>query len=254
MILDGSVMGAEERGYFITILMDRKEDVERDLVQVVKSREVDGLLLSILKNGDPRIACLRDAQVPFVLINSEEKGVTCVNHDSRPGMEKAFSHLSEYKHPHIGFVSGDMNYLNAEERLALARELSVTHHMELTVVDGNFSRTSGYYAAGKLLQGRRRPTAIITSSDREALGVLEYCRDHGLSLPKDLSLIGFDNFDYVSLVKPILSAISNPVREASLKAARLLADIIEGKLKRPKIVRLKTDYIPRESVGPFKQN
>lgn len=253
MILDGAVMGAESKGYFITILMDKKSDLERDLVQIVKAKEVDGLLLSILKLGDPRIIRLKDEKIPFVLINSEEKGVTCVNHDPRPGMVKALEHLAVCKHRHIGFISGDICYQNAIERISLVQELCTSHQMELSIADGNFSRTSGYYAAGKLLNKSNRPTAILTSSDREALGVLEYCRDHRFSIPNDVSLISFDNFDNVSLVKPILSAISNPVREASMEAATLLTDIIEGKLKKPKIVRLQTEYIPRESVGPNNQ-
>jgi LacI family transcriptional regulator len=250
MILDGAVMAAEARGFFVTILLDRQGDQERDLVHFVRSREVDGLLLSILKKGDPRVARLRENDAPFVLINSEEAGVTCVNHDARPGMEKAFAHLAGFGHAHLGFVSGDLDYLNARDRLALAQDLSRKHRMRLTVADGNFSRTSGYYAAGKLLRAKDRPTAVLTSSDRQAIGVLEYCRDHDHPIPQSLSLISFDDFDSVSLVKPILSAISNPVREASMEAARLLIEMVEGRLKRPKTIRLDTGFIARESTGP----
>lgn len=249
MILDGVVMAAEERGYFVTIIMDREKGAERDLVKIVKAREVDGLLLSILKKGDPRIAELRDNQIPFVLINSEEEGVSCVNHNARPGMEAALSQLAEFGHKRLGFICGDMAYLNAVERLALVKELARKHGMHLLIEAGNFSRTSGYYASGKLLQNSRRPTAILTSSDREALGVLEYCRDHKIAIPRELSLIGFDDFDSVSLVKPILSSIYNPVREASMKAADLLIDRIIKKAAKPKTIRLDTHYHSRESTG-----
>ncbi len=250
MILDGAIESAEARGNFVTIILDRKDDVERELVSIIRSREVDGLLLSILKKGDPRVIKLKESKEPFVLINSEEEGVTCVNHDPRPGMEKAFSHLAELGHRHIGFISGDLKYLNAVERMEVARKLADSYKIKLSMVEGNFSRTSGYYATGKFLGSKQKPTAIFTSSDREALGVLEYCRDHNISIPGELSLIGFDDFDSVSLVKPILSAVSNPVREASMVAVNLLLDIVEGKLKRPKTIRLKTNFTIRESTGP----
>jgi LacI family transcriptional regulator len=214
---------------------------------------VDGLLLSILKKGDPRVAELKKNQIPFVLINSEEKGVPCVNHDARPGMETAFSHLSEFGHRRVGFVCGDMYYLNAVERRDIALALAREHRMEISLADGNFSRTSGYYAAGKLLIGKNRPTAIITSSDRESLGVMEYCRDHKIIIPSDLSLISFDDFDATSLVRPFLSAVNNPVKEASMEAAYLVSDIIEGKQKKAKTIRLKTCFIARESTGPCKK-
>lgn len=250
MILDGAVLAAEDLGYFVTIILEQEKGRERDLVKVVKSREVDALLLSILKTGDPRIAKLKENGVPFALVNSEAPGVNCVNHDARPGMEKAFEHLAEKGHRKIGFVSGDMAYLNAVERLQTARELSLRHRMELKVVDGDFSRTSGYLATGKLLTGSTRVTAVVTSSDREALGVLEYCRDHEIAVPRDVSVVGFDDFDSVSLIRPILTAVSNPVREASMEAVRLLVGSLEKKSGKTRIIRINTDFVPRESTGP----
>jgi DNA-binding LacI/PurR family transcriptional regulator len=90
----------------------------------------------------------------------------------------------------------------------------------------------------------------MTSSDREALGVLEYCRDHKMDIPSAISLIGFDDLDPAGHVHPALTTVHNPVRETALEAARLLIHIIEGKENNPQTIRLDTSFKIRKSLGP----
>jgi len=249
VLLDGTVSFAEERGYSVTIILDKQGDQFKNLPLLVKRKEIDGLLISILCKEDPRIHDLLQENIPFVLVNSVVENAFCVDNNPEPGMRLAIHYAREMGHQKIGFIAGDMNYHNAGERFSFFRNLAGEFGFDYTIEEGNFSKTSGYYAAGKLLQADPRPTLIMTSSDREALGVLEYCRDHKINIPSDISLIGFDNLDPAGYVYPSLTTINNPIRGVAAEGARLLIDIIEGKEKEPRVVRLDTGFVVRQSSG-----
>ncbi|OGJ85657.1 MAG: hypothetical protein A2268_16790 [Candidatus Raymondbacteria bacterium RifOxyA12_full_50_37] len=247
-LLNGLVTGAEEKGYSITIIVDTTGDTYKDLSKIVQSKEVDGLLLAINKINDLRIPELKKNNVPFVLINSYGKGFSSVDNNPLPGMTAAFEHLISLGHTTIGYISGDMHYYNAIDRLEAFKTLAEKFKVTTQVEVGNFSKTSGYYCAGKLLQGAP-VTAIMTSSDREALGVLEYCRDHAIAIPDKVSVIGFDDLDPAAYVHPALTTIDNPVDETGKAASQLLIDTLETRTNDPRQIRLDTGFIIRQSTG-----
>jgi LacI family transcriptional regulator len=216
----------------------------------VDGREVDGLLLSVTPTDDERIAALRKRRIPFVLINNYVKGISSVDGNPRPGMRRAFEYAVEQGHSRIGYITGDMGYRNAIDRLAVFRELADEFSVSNTVAEGNFSRTSGYICAGKLLQSRERPTLIMTAADREAMGVLDYCGQHRIRVPDDVSVIGYDNLEPARTISPGLTTVDNPVTQAGFVGAQTLVDIIEGKARRPVARWLDTGFVVRESSGP----
>jgi LacI family transcriptional regulator len=254
VLLDGIVMAAEELGYSVTIILDKRGEEYKDLAQLVKSKEVDGLLLAIVKINDGRLAALQSAKVPLVLINSRHPGLCSVDNNPRPGLELAFEHIRKLGHRRLGFITGDPEYNNSRDRLEAFQQLAAAAGLETVVAEGNFSRTSGYYAAAKLLQSDPRPTAILASSDREALGVLEYCRDHGIRTPEDLSVIGYDNFDPSISSQPTLTTVDNPARQTGAEASKLLIEMIEGRIQQPKEIKLDTGFIQRQSTGERSSN
>lgn len=248
-ILDGAVLGAEERGFRVVIVIDRRHEGTDDLVRLVQSSEVDGLLFTATPADDDRIASLRDACVPFVLVNNYCDGVNSVDNRPEPGMRKAFEQLYAYGHRVFGYVSGDMGYRNATDRLAVFRKLAAEFNVETRVELGNFSRANGYMCAGRLLQAQSAPTAIMTAADRAALGVLDYCRQHRIRVPEDVSVVGFDNLDPAQDIIPALTTVDNPVTATGRAAARLLVDLIEKKIRKPVTQWLDTGYVIRQSTG-----
>ncbi|MBD3240686.1 MAG: LacI family DNA-binding transcriptional regulator, partial [Chitinivibrionales bacterium] len=248
-LLDGAVLGAEERGYHVTVVLDRRHDDVDEIAGMVSSREVDGLLLSVTPADDDRVLALKKRGIPCVLINNYMKGMSSVDGDPRAGMRLAFEHALELGHARLGYVTGDMAYRNAVDRLAMVHRLAEEHGVKISVAEGNFSRTSGYIAAGKLLQSPRPPSLIMTAADREAMGVLDYCRQHRLRVPEDVSVIGYDNLEPARTVSPGLTTVDNPVTRAGLVGAQLLIDTIEGKTKRPVARWLETGFVVRESTG-----
>jgi DNA-binding LacI/PurR family transcriptional regulator len=250
-LLDGAVRGAEEHGYFVTIILDRKEKA-CDLALLVKSREIDGLLITIPSMDDPRFDELRSRNVPCVLVNDYRDGFNCVDGKPDAGMRKALEHSVSLGHRRIGFITGDMHYRNAIDRLAVFNRLAREFGIDSSTAEGNFSRTSGYRCAGKLLRDGNSPTLIMASCDREAIGVIDYCREHGLHVPGDVSVIGYDNLDPASDVTPALSTVDNQVMKTGWEAARLLCEILEGQAQPPITRWLDTDFVIRQSIGPCK--
>jgi LacI family transcriptional regulator len=248
-LLNGVVSGAEERGYSITIIVDREGEKFKDLPVIVKRREVDGLLMSTMTINDPRIETLKKEKVPFVLINHYCRGCSSVDNDPAEGMRSALEYLKDMGHSRVGFIAGDMQYQNGIDRLNAFKEFAQQCDMETRVLSGDFSKTSGYYGAGKLLNGKERVTAIMNSSDRQAFGVLDYCRDHNIDVPDGLSVIGYDNLFTAQYIHPLLSTIDNPVMDTGHVSAILLIDMIERKIRGIKGVKLKTGFIIKDSTG-----
>jgi LacI family transcriptional regulator len=248
-LLDGAVRGAEECGYLITIILDRKEQA-CDLALLVKSKEVDGLLITIPTLDDPRFDELRCQNLPCVLINDYREGFSSVDGKPDAGMHKALEQAIGLGHRRIGFITGDMRYRNAVDRLAVFQRCARELNFDPSIAEGNFSRTSGYRCAGRLLRAENAPSLIMTSCDREAIGAIDYCREHGLSVPDDISIIGYDNLDPAGDVTPALSTVDNQVMKTGSEAARLLCDILEGRAETPVARWLDTDFVVRQSLGP----
>lgn len=248
-LLDGVLQKAEALGYSVTIVLDKKDDKFKDLSEMIYSKELDGFLFSVTPLDDPRFKDLMSHNVPFVLLNNNIEGASCVNCDPYAGTRDALSHLSYLGHKHVAYINGDINYWDGRERLAVFEKLCTEQGMDYSLFEGNFSKRSGIRAAEKLLRGPRKPTAIMTSSDRCALGVLEYCKKEQIKIPDDLSLIGFDNLGPARDSVPGLSTIHNPVVRMGSEAMDLLYQRLSGAIKKETRLFIDSGFIIRESTG-----
>jgi LacI family transcriptional regulator len=248
-LLDGAVLGAEELGYSITIVLDKVEAATHDYYALIKSRTYDGLLFAVTQADFAPFHFLKKNHVPFVMINNYCDGLDSVDARPEPGMRKAFAHAAELGHRRIGYITGDMTYRNAIDRLDTFRRLAVEFDVQSSVTEGTFSKSSGFQGTARLLEQRDPPTLIMTSSDRAALGVLSYCAGWGIRVPDDLSVIGYDNLHPAQDVHPALSTVDTPVSRAGWDAAQLLIGIINGAVSGPVQKWLDTGFVPRESTA-----
>ena len=192
-LLDGVVLESDANGYSPTIILDKQDSGTESYHDLIRSKTVDGLLFAVTRDNFTPFAGLREQGVPFVLINNYHEDLNSVDALPESGMRKAFSHGCNLGHRRFGYITGDMRYRNAIDRLAAFKRLSKEFEVETSIVEGDFSRTSGTIGAGKLLSGQWKPTIILTSSDRCAFGILNYAAGRGVRIPMDLSVIGYDN-------------------------------------------------------------
>ncbi|MEX2442276.1 MAG: substrate-binding domain-containing protein [Alkalispirochaeta sp.] len=121
--------------------------------------------------------------------------------------------------------------------------------IEPSIVDGDFSRTSGRRGAERLLDHPTPPTTIMTASDRAAIGVLDYCKGRGISVPTDVSVIGYDNLYTAEDTSPPLTTVANPIEQSGYVGMQTLIDLLEERQQGPVYHWLDTSLKVRDSTA-----
>lgn len=151
-------------------------------------------------------------------------------HDA-DGAAQAARHLASLGHKKIAHVHGPRSFRSAHERLAGFREGLSEFGLELEeslTVEAGYTFESGVRAANKLLSLAKRPTAIFAGNDEMAIGIYTSARKLGLSIPDDLSIIGFDDTPMASRIAPALTTVRLPIRDMGAEAAVALMRLIKG--------------------------
>lgn len=161
-----------------------------------------------------------------------------VRSDNRHGMRLAVDHLHGLGHRSIAYLSGPAeNSLNIERREAVAEAL-VQHGLSLpqsAVIDGDFSLEAGRLAAARVAALSPRPTAVVCASDQLAIGLIFGLMSMGLSVPEDISVIGFDDIATARYYNPPLTTVRQDRAGLGVRASMLLIDGLEGRKPRHQI-------------------
>jgi DNA-binding LacI/PurR family transcriptional regulator len=228
---------------------------EADYVHMLLERRVDGMIFISSEvtdlrsdHGHYRRLLGEGARIVFVNGASEQLDVTSVGVDERAAGRIATEHLLELGHRRIAFAAGD-------EHVSPTREKAEGHAAALRAagleLDGLVTYTAfgveGGRAAFRILAGAAGgpPTGIICSSDLMAIGVLREAELHGVDVPSDLSVVGFDGIEAVDWTEPRLTTVEQPIDEIAETAVRaLLALIAEPGQELPNYV-----FRPRLRIG-----
>jgi LacI family transcriptional regulator len=228
---------------------------EMEYVARLSHGMVDGLVVVLPRGLTDYVERLRAERFPFVIVDhdAEAPGCNLVNASNRVGTRDAIRHLIGLGHRRIGFVTGTRGVGSAEERLAGYREALAEAGVpwdERLVTDGDFLEKRGYAGGLALLALDDAPTAIFASADSAAIGVLRAARERGLVVPRDLSVIGFDDIPEASLVTPALTTVLQPMREMGRAAVRLLMGVLREPDRPPTTIVLSTSLVVRDSTAP----
>lgn len=223
----------EPRGYALVLQMapDAVASTERYRLLAAEHR-VDGVFLDEIRVDDPRIPLLEQLGIPTVAINSDEAGAPfpSVRQDYRPGIEAAVRHLIELGHRRIAHVSGGAEFIHSRQRLGVWRETLAAEGLEPgPVFEGDFTLGSGIAAADALLRDRKAVTAVVCANDLMAIGFLARADDLGFSVPRDVSVTGYDGNDMGAFLRPSLTTVMTSPSAIGKAAAGMLLDIIDGK-------------------------
>lgn len=256
MLLGGMLKCAEHGYRMIFELVDTHSDhVERELLGAIAALQPDGIILTPPHSDSPQIVnFLAEQKIPFVRIGSIQNGAGIpVSMDDEGSAHQATRYLLERGHRKIGFISGSSEYALSGWRVDGWRRAMQEAGLPCDglLAEGDFSYASGVEAAGKLLSGPERPTAIIASNDQMALATLEVARLMGLSVPEDLSLISFDNTPLVHFTQPPLTAVDQPIAATTSKAVELLIAAQKGDAAPKELTVVQASIFVRESVAPL---
>lgn len=227
---------------------------EEKLVNTLRERQVDGLIITTTKLKGDVLKTLLAEDFPFVLLFSTIKGgpMSAVGVDNYRGGYGATDHLVALGHRRIGMVAGsfaitDRSYHRWHGYRMCLRGHGIPYDKEL-LVQTDFSLESGRDAVKKLLALKDPPTAVFCSNDYMALGAMKGARELGLNLPGDLSIVGFDDMQTASYVIPALTTIRQPAYEMGEIATELLFQRMETPTK-PVQRMLESSLIIRESTA-----
>ena len=215
---------------------------------------VDGMFVLNAWSTDVSIRELGEANVPFILVNGKITGqedFPYVGFDNRGGVKKAIDHLVKLGHERIGIINGRMTTTNALERFQAFQENLAEHKLEFHqewVADGDFEEEGGYKAALKILTAVRRPSAILCASDLMAIGAVRALKEKGVSVPEDMSIVGFDNMEEAAYHEPLLTTVAFSAYEMGKLAARKMFQIIAEENLVEKATTLQAELIEREST------
>jgi LacI family transcriptional regulator len=229
---------------------------ERELLDSLRSLSVRGFILAPTSTSDNQhIVSLAREGSPIVLIDRVAENVRCdsVVVDNEGGARQAVEYLIANGHRRIALLRDDSRIFTAQERLAGYRNALQAHGIALDESLIEVSRSTVQHAIEatiRLFSRRDRPTALFTVDSLMTQGALLALRSLGIAIPRDVSLVGFDDFDLATFTDPQITVVEQPIAEIGPLAARMLLDRLEGKKDPPRHVRFSTRLLIRGSVAP----
>ncbi|MGH3417602.1 MAG: LacI family DNA-binding transcriptional regulator, partial [Actinocrinis sp.] len=225
-------------------------------VDGVLARRPTGVVL-VLSDLDPaQRAQLTSRDIPFVVMDpagDPGEDVPSVGATNWHGGLAATRHLLELGHRRIAVIGGPGRMMCSRARIGGYRAAMDTAGLPIDpelIREGDFHHETGYTFGLELLRLPDRPTAVFTGNDLQALGLYEAARELGLVIPRDLSVVGFDDLPIARWIGPPLTTVRQPLTEMAEAAARLVIDLSRG--KKPTALRadLATRLIERSSTAP----
>lgn len=245
-----SAAAAQQGRFAIVATTDDNPEASRKAAEALIHRGVDGLILTTAREGDHFGNELRDRGVPFVYALRHNGASAASVGDDQLGGYLATRHLIDLGHRRIGIIAGPDYATSSLGRLAGYRqalsEAGIKVAPEL-VVPSTFSIESGETAAQTLLNLERPPTAIFAINDNTAIGSMSAIARAGLTVPEDISLVGYNDIPIVSRLPVPLTTVRVPFDRVAEVALQLLFD--EGEMETVKIIT--PSLIPRKSTKPF---
>lgn len=249
-VVRGAEREATRRGYTL-VLAESQESGEREAEAAERVLpSVDGLVLVTSRLADDQIQDLAERR-PLVVINREVEGVNSVVPELDPGIEQALAHLAELGHTAIAFLSGPanswMNRARRESVLANApsRGMAVAEiGPAAPTLDGGRAAIDAVVASGV--------TAVLAYNDLMAIGLMRAAQERGLTVPGQLSIIGFDDIFGSDFTSPQLTTVRTPLGRIGEDAVRRALDLIDDTTTAPAATEepLLTELIVRGSTGP----
>ena len=243
-------------GYDI-ILCNSEDKMENDIkyITLLKNRRVDGLLLamsaeSLQPNNLNKIKnLLNGLDIPYIMIDRYIDGdYYYVGVDNETSGYNIAKYLIDKGHRKIGAITGPMYLSSSINRLKGFKRCLEEHSIEIPkdyIQYMKYDMNSGYLAAKELL--KKDITAIFAFNDLQAYGVISYAKEVGIKIPEDLSLAGFDDLLYSSILDTKLTTVKQPIEQIAKESCEMMLRLIDN-IAGEKQIRLKTEIIIRNSI------
>ncbi len=247
--VEDGLIGHNYEAIFVSGHWDPADEARR--LTSLMGRGVDGVVL-IMGGLEDSVMARHANGVPMVLMgrHSALKQVHSLSFDHYDGACRAVRHLVELGHKRIAFVSGPPDRFDADERMRGYRDTLAQAGIafdDQLVASGNYVEPGGVTAMNILLDRGRPFTAVFAGNDDSAYGAMLAMHRRGIVIPRDVSLVGYDDLPHSSYCIPPLTSVRQPLRELGREAANAIVALIEGR-KPPRSALTRLELIVREST------
>lgn len=250
----GAEDAANEREYNI-FFCNTDDDIGKEIsyMNMLIEKSVDGIVLVGAAHRDKIKEKEMELKLPIVTVDRDvnfENIDATVSVDNFIGAYEAVKHLIGLGHKEIVYISGSLGIKPTKDRMSgyvKALEDSGFKLDDNNIYHGDYTSEFGEEIVNKIV-GLENKTAIFCGNDMIALGVLKSLKRKGIRVPEDISIVGYDDIDLVSLISPELTTISQPSYELGKKSMNVLIDIIEKENEYLEDTILETNLIIREST------
>jgi LacI family repressor for deo operon, udp, cdd, tsx, nupC, and nupG len=253
-IIEGIESEAARNGYRV-LLGNTNKSVENEygLIDLLKQKQTDGMILFSARM-DPKTLVNLSEEYPIVLTTAYIDGlkVPTVSIDNISSSRNAVEHLIKLGHTRIAHISGPLEFNGSRDRYKGYQQALLQNDLKIDsmlVQEGDFTLESGYNLMLKFIAMEHPPTAVFTANDEMAMGVVKAAKDHGLKVPEDLAVVGFDNISFSAIFEPALTTVAQPLFKMGQVSMQLLLQQIQG-VQVSKIQHiLESELIIRDSCG-----
>ena len=258
-VISGIQDAMEPNGYKVILCDTSGDDTrEKEHIKILLERRVDGII-----SVDPHTANIKFyenlcSSIPLVLVNAHNKGIRCnfVLSEQSSGTSDALNYLISLGHTNIGFVRGFKSYSydlkeDTYKKVLLENNIAVLPENIITIKKGNSIRTVDFAREVLLerLQSPNRPTAIFACNDWMAVGTLHASQKLGISVPEELSVIGYDNTLISEITMPKLTTVDQDMHKLGIESASMLEHIMKNSSKEVEKIYIPSHVVYRESCA-----
>lgn len=202
-----------------------KQEDEIDSVEFLMSRKCDALILLVYAVSNEYLERLCSGPVPIVLMGRllPARMHDCITIDNQYGGYLATRSLIELGHTRLACIAGPLWKSDGQERLAGFRRALAEYQIKFNpklLIEGSYEESSGGQAMKQLLATEEKFTGLVCANDEMAAGAISVARQHGLTIPDDLSVVGFDNVFFTRYMHPALTTVDYPIDVMGRMAAR----------------------------------
>jgi LacI family transcriptional regulator len=236
---------------YIFIVYDSDENIshERAAIRSLQEKRVDGLIIASVGQDFAHIQSIQESGIPLVVVDRcfDSLDADSISVDNVKGSLLAVNHLIQEGHRRIAFVQGLPGTYANESRLQGYKEALSGAGIQVDpnlIVGNDFRSLNGYLETKHLLALPSPPSAIFTASDLIALGSLEAFKELGVQIPKDISLVTFDDPVFTSYLSPAITAIEQPI----MKMAEMAVAMLFRQIRNPHTERRKVLLEPKLNI------
>ncbi|MFN8492840.1 MAG: LacI family DNA-binding transcriptional regulator [Caldilineaceae bacterium] len=233
---------------------DRHHEREERFIQMLRAKQVDGVVVTPHCEPEALIEPLLQARIPVVVLEHDLPDVHCIAIDELAGGRIAIEYLLTLGHRRIGLIRRKpTSALSRQRFLGYCQALTgagIPYDPEL-VVECDAGHAAGAQAMQQLLALPEPPTAIFTHNDVLAMGALHAIHQAGLKTPDDISVVGYDDITSAAYLSPPLTTVRSPKAQMGALAAQIILQLVQGKADLPpETVTLPVELVVRASTAP----